>query len=95
MHNLSHLSLHSHSRPCPVSPLSLSSIALSLPAYLSPSQTDYDTAVSAETELCFREGGAPVPCLQCVLIDWIAPAGPSACVWPPHRFSSAKKQMPN
>jgi len=30
--------------------------------------------MSAETELCFRKFAAPVLCLQCVLINWIAPA---------------------
>lgn len=78
----------------PPTPLACSSNT-SLPTYLPLSQIDYDTAISAETELCFTESGAPVPCLQCVLIDWIAPARPSACIWPLRRFPPAKQQMPN
>lgn len=64
-------SLRSYSHLCP--PLLIPSSSSS---HLPLSQIDYDTAISAETQLCFTESGAPVPCLQCVLIDWIAPARP-------------------
>lgn len=66
----------------------------SLPAYLPVSLIVSDMLVPAETRLCISESAAPVPYLQCVLIDWIAPARPSACIWPEHHFSSAKQQMP-
>lgn len=74
----------------PLSLLRLFPSVFSLPACLSPSFPNR-LRHSRLSRDCFRESAAPVPWLQCVLIDWIAPAGLSACIWPTHRFSSAKK----
>lgn len=67
----------------------------SLSARLPLLQIDYGTVVSAETELCLPECAAPVLCLQCVLINWLAPARPPVCIWPLHQTAEAKINRPS